>query len=63
MVGMKQDFFVRSDTLDLNISSKCATLPHFHADICVCGRKSGEQQWRWRDRETESEKDVGEMVS
>lgn len=44
-------FFVGSDTLDLNISSECATLPHFHADICVCGRKSEEREWRCRERQ------------
>lgn len=44
---MKHDFFLLffmgSDTLDLNISTKCATLLHFHADICMCGRKSDER--------------------
>lgn len=44
-------YFVGSDTLDLNISSECATLPHFHADICVCGRKSEEREWRCRERQ------------
>lgn len=42
-----------SDTLDLNFSSKCATLPHFHADICVCGSRSEERERRKRERERE----------
>lgn len=57
-------FFVGSDTLDLNISSECATLPHFHADICVCGRKSEEREWRCRERQkVEKKKWEREWVS
>lgn len=53
-----------SDTLDLNISTKCATLLHFHADICMCGRKSDERGMEVeREREAESEEEVGEIGS